>query len=221
MPSSSSSSSSSPSPHIVHLWTDLNPSQTGSLDLPTFRTRLRQTNNNLQHLDNLVDSLFRRVDHNRDGRIDFEEFTEFVTAAEGQLRSLFDSIDTSGCGSIGRLELEDAFARAGVIHQDSRQDDGQMRKYVHALFDQLDRNDDGVISWEEWRDFLLFMPTAPAATPTPVDKNKDVLINRRLRAVLTYFVENTTTVNPEGDVHINQPESYHLGKRNPLSLLYS
>lgn len=113
---------------------------------------------------------------------------------------MFQTIDRNHNGEIDKTELRSAFARSGVIVPNSKLDE---------FFAEVDKNNDGVITYEEWRyvlaqrepekgnrtnsdcfdcrDFLLFLPLR-----SPSD----------LHAVLSYYTA-TGNLNPEGDVHIN------------------
>lgn len=107
------------------------------------------------------------------------EFQKFVHHTDVALRELFDSIDRNKNGVLDRQELKDAFARAGITVS-SVTLDGFLRR--------MDLNNDGVISYAEWRNFLLFLPLD---NPT------------NLKTVLSYYTA-TGKLNPEGDVEISE-----------------
>lgn len=60
-------------------------------------------------------------------------------------------------GRLKKFEIQRALHKAGVHHSDARMND---------FFDAMDANNDGFITFEEWRDFLLFLPE-----PSPDVKN--------------------------------------------------
>lgn len=70
------------------------------------------------------------------------EFREFVFRADEALWDLFKSIDRNHNGEIDRLELKKAFSSAGITVSSSMLDE---------FLAQMDRNNDGVISYNEWR----------------------------------------------------------------------
>jgi hypothetical protein len=70
------------------------------------------------------------------------EFRVFVEAAERQLLLLFRSIDKNGDGKVGKEELRMAFKSAGLAVPGSRLD---------GFFNDIDMNNDGYISFDEWR----------------------------------------------------------------------
>ena len=65
------------------------------------------------------------------------------------MRRLFDRIDTSRNGKLEFEEVQVALENSGI----------QIRPSIlHAFFDSVDANHDGVIEFNEWRDFLLLVP---------------------------------------------------------------
>lgn len=70
------------------------------------------------------------------------EFRYFVEQTERQLMLLFQSIDKDHDGRLDKTELQEAFRRAGLVVP--------MRK-LSSFFGDIDMNNDGYISFEEWR----------------------------------------------------------------------
>lgn len=70
------------------------------------------------------------------------EFRDFVSRADEALWELFKSIDRNNNGEIDRSELKEAFSSAGITVSSSMLDE---------FLAQMDRNNDGVISYNEWR----------------------------------------------------------------------
>ena len=65
----------------------------------------------------------------------------FVRSAEQHLNTLFDSIDRDRSGKLNKSEIEIAFHNAGLSVSNSNLED---------FFAKVDKNNDGVISFEEW-----------------------------------------------------------------------
>lgn len=61
---------------------------------------------------------------------------------------MFQAIDRNHNGEIDKAELRSAFARSGVTVSSSKLDE---------FFAEVDKNNDGVISYAEWR----YEPTCP------------------------------------------------------------
>jgi solute carrier family 25 phosphate transporter 23/24/25/41 len=55
---------------------------------------------------------------------------------------MFESIDRNHNGEIDKLELRNAFSRSGLTVSNANLD---------RFFAQVDKNNDGVISYTEWR----------------------------------------------------------------------
>lgn len=70
------------------------------------------------------------------------EFRKFVHQTEKELWDLFRSIDKDHDGHLDKGELRAAFLRAGLAVPNSRLD---------KFFDDVDVDNDGVISFDEWR----------------------------------------------------------------------
>ncbi|KAF7715262.1 Mitochondrial carrier protein, calcium-binding [Penicillium ucsense] len=163
---------------VARLWESLDTRNEGHIDLNGLKKGLKKIDHPLKNADDLLGAILRDVDTNRDGRIDYNEFRKFINHTEAGLWQMFQNIDDNNNGVIDKDELRSAFARSGVVVSNAKLD---------AFFAEVDKNDDGVLSYAEWRDFLLFLPLHSASD---------------LRAVLSYYTA-TGNLNPEGDVHIN------------------
>ncbi|KAF2447570.1 calcium dependent mitochondrial carrier protein-like protein [Karstenula rhodostoma CBS 690.94] len=166
------------------LWATLDTRNQGHLDLAALKKGLRKLDHPLKNADQILADVMKSVDTNGDGRISYNEFRTFVHETERELLALFKSIDIDRNGKISRQELQVALSRAGLAVPNSKLD---------VFFSEVDANNDGAISFEEWRDFLLFMPaTAP-----------------NLHHVMSYY-QGTHHVNPEGDVLLSDDTIYGL-----------
>ncbi|KAI3394566.1 hypothetical protein diail_2557 [Diaporthe ilicicola] len=172
---------------VEELWRKLDPQGTGELDLKGLQKGLRKIDHPLKNADDLLGEVVRLVDTNRDGKIQYEEFRVFVEAAERQLLRLFKSIDHNHDGKLGRDELSAAFQKAGLAVPKRR---------LAGFFEEVDMNHDGFISFDEWRDFLLFMPTNPSGSP--------------LEAALSYY-SSIVTLNAEGDSMVTEETLEGIG----------
>uniref|UniRef100_A0A6V7QQM1 phospholipase D n=1 Tax=Ananas comosus var. bracteatus TaxID=296719 RepID=A0A6V7QQM1_ANACO len=88
-------------------------------------------------------------DANRDGRVDYHEFRAYMDDKELELYRIFQAIDVEHNGCILPEELWDALLNAGI-----EIDDEELARFV----EQVDKDNDGIITFEEWRDFLLLYP---------------------------------------------------------------
>ncbi|KAK2751477.1 hypothetical protein FQN55_000752 [Onygenales sp. PD_40] len=164
---------------VAGLWQTLDARREGQIDLKGFKKGLKKMDHPLKNADNLLQDVLTAVDTSGDGKIQFNEFRVFVEQAEKELWQLFEAIDHDRNGHLDKEELRSAFANAGLTVP---------RKKLDEFFTDVDTNKDGVITFDEWRDFLLFLPAGSS----------------NLRTLLSYY-SAVGTLNPEGDVHINQP----------------
>lgn len=93
--------------------------------------------------------LLKVCDANRDGRVDYQEFRRYMDDKELELYRIFQAIDVEHNGCILPEELWDALVKAGI-----EIDDEELAHFV----EHVDKDNDGIITFEEWRDFLLLYP---------------------------------------------------------------
>ncbi|KAH8158096.1 hypothetical protein CIB48_g10156 [Xylaria polymorpha] len=160
---------------IEKLWKQLDYQGKGELDWKGLQRGLKKIDHPLKHADKMLKSIIKAVDTNGDGKIQYEEFRVFVEAAERQLFHLFRSIDRDKNGKLDKEELQAAFHKTGLAVPNRRLDE---------FFADIDHNRDGFISYEEWRNFLLFMTNTNSTTT--------------LHTVFTFYSE-VLTLSAEGD----------------------
>ncbi|VVB15598.1 unnamed protein product [Arabis nemorensis] len=93
--------------------------------------------------------LFRVCDANRDGRVDYHEFRRYMDDKEVELYRIFQAIDVEHNGCISPEGLWDSLVKAGIEINDE-----ELARFV----EHVDKDNDGIIMFEEWRDFLLLYP---------------------------------------------------------------
>ncbi|KAF4628020.1 hypothetical protein G7Y89_g10133 [Cudoniella acicularis] len=174
---------------IEQLWHKLDPQNKGELDLNGLRKALKNANDMLK-------DVVKAMDKNGDQIIQYEEFRIFVENTEKELLALFKSIDRDHNGKLDKAELRAAFQRAGLTVPNSKLD---------QFFAEVDQNHDGYITFSEWRNFLLFLPTN---TQTP-----------ELKEILSYY-SSTISINAEGDTSISEETLEGLGRATFLSALF-
>lgn len=170
---------------VEKLWQTLDTRKEGQLSLEALKNGLSNMNHPLKNADSLLHDVLKVVDTDGDGHIQYSEFRAFVEQTEKELWQLFKSIDRDQNGYLDKGELVAAVLRAGLVVPSAKLD---------QFFSEIDKNNDGVISFDEWRDFLLFLPA-----PVP-----------NLRAVLSYY-SSTVKLNAEGDVQISKDAAEGMG----------
>lgn len=164
---------------VVKIWEALDTRREGQIDFNGLKKGLKKIDHPLKNADGMLREVLQAVDTNGDGRIDYAEFRAFVDYAENKLWPLFRTIDFHETGRFDKDALKLAFERSGVTVSSAR---------IDEFFEDVDKNKDGVITYAEWRDFLLFLPAHSSSD---------------LHAVLSYF-KITGNVNLDGDVQMNK-----------------
>ncbi|KAI1480565.1 mitochondrial carrier [Daldinia eschscholtzii] len=172
---------------VEQLWRKLDYQGTGELDWKGLQKGLKRIDHPMKNADGMLKTIIKVVDSNGDGKMQYEEFRVFVEAAERQLYVLFKSIDRDQNGKIDKEELHHAVQRAGLAVPLRRLDE---------FFENIDHNRDGFITYEEWRNFLLFMPNTDSTTT--------------LRAVFSFYTD-ILTLNAEGDSVVSEETLQGLG----------
>ncbi|KAF6839209.1 calcium dependent mitochondrial carrier [Colletotrichum plurivorum] len=173
---------------VEDLWRQLDVQKTGYLDFKGLQKGLNRIDHPMKNAEDMLRKIMSVVDTNADGKIQYEEFRTFVEQTEKQLMILFQSIDKDNNGRLDKTELQEAFRRAGLVVP--------MRK-LSAFFGDIDMNNDGFISFEEWRDFLLFMPMHTNG-------------HSHLKAVLDFY-SSIVTLTAEGDSMVSEETLEGLG----------
>uniref|UniRef100_A0A4W4EB22 EF-hand domain-containing protein n=1 Tax=Electrophorus electricus TaxID=8005 RepID=A0A4W4EB22_ELEEL len=95
-------------------------------------------------------SLIVRVsDTNRDGQLDFEEFSRYLRNHEKELRHMFCSLDRNNDGHIDVGEIQQSLYTLGVKVSFEE---------ACRILQSIDRDGTMTIDWNEWRDHFLFNP---------------------------------------------------------------
>ncbi|KAI0406259.1 mitochondrial carrier domain-containing protein [Xylaria palmicola] len=172
---------------VEQLWKRLDDQGKGELDWKGLQRGLKKIDHPLKNADNMLKGIIKVVDTDGDGKIQYEEFRVFVEAAERQLFQLFQSIDHDNNGKLDKQELQAAFHRAGLAVPNRRLDE---------FFVDMDHNRDGFISYEEWRNFLLFMPNTNSTAT--------------MHSVFTFYSE-ILTLSAEGDSVMSEKSLEGIG----------
>ncbi|XP_075877336.1 mitochondrial adenyl nucleotide antiporter SLC25A24-like [Nelusetta ayraudi] len=88
-------------------------------------------------------------DQNKDGSLDFNEFSKYLKDHEKKLRLTFKSLDKNDDGRIDASEIQQSLAELGIdiSKEDSRK-----------ILQSMDIDGTMVVDWNEWREHFLFCP---------------------------------------------------------------
>lgn len=91
----------------------------------------------------------QRSDLSRSGDLTLQEFVEYLQKHEKQLHFVFSKLDTNKDGRVTSSEIKMAFKNLGIaISLDE----------AEKLVSRIDDDNSLDISYEEWRDYLMFHP---------------------------------------------------------------
>ena len=96
-------------------------------------------------------TFMQRADVDADGTIEFAELASYLANHERRLKVVFDSLDADRDGGVTAAEIGAALAAKG-IHVDAEES--------QRLLGKLDKDNSLEISWEEWRDRMIWQPHA-------------------------------------------------------------
>ncbi|KAL3871521.1 hypothetical protein ACJMK2_039514 [Sinanodonta woodiana] len=89
-------------------------------------------------------------DKDRDGKIDFQEFLQYVQEHEDKLRLYFRRIDVNEDGIIDAAEIQESFRKLGANLD---------RTEAERLLKRMDKDGTLKIDWDEWREYLVLSPS--------------------------------------------------------------
>lgn len=118
----------------------------GQIDIHDLSESLKDTHLSHQY----AESFLRHTDTENRGHVDLAEFIHYVREHEKNLLLHFTHLDKDCDGKVNLDDLICGFKELGIeIDEDE----------ALRLFKRIDQNDTLIISYDEWRDFLLLAPS--------------------------------------------------------------
>ena len=96
-----------------------------------------------------IEMFLQRSDASRSGDLSLKEFVEHLQKHEKQLHFVFSKLDTNKDGRVTSEEIKVAFKNLGI---------NICSEEAEKLVSRLDDDNSLDISYEEWRDYLIFHP---------------------------------------------------------------
>jgi len=97
-----------------------------------------------------VEEFLRKSDVSLSGDLDMSEFINYLQQHENQLRIVFSTLDQNKDGKICIDEVTAGFKKMGIMITENE---------AAALLHRINEDNSLDISFEEWRDYLLFHPS--------------------------------------------------------------
>ncbi|ODV82250.1 mitochondrial carrier [Suhomyces tanzawaensis NRRL Y-17324] len=163
------------------LFQKLDVKKSGEITLHDFKMALDKLNHPISQKSELIQTIFNAFDSNKDKVIDFNDFKTYLTKTDDQILKGFIKIDQDNDGKLNKADF---------IHYLKQTLNLKPTDYnIDLLFKQIDFKNDGYITYDEFRDFLILMPR---------------LDGSRIKTAFSYIVEELD-ISSDGDVTlINQ-----------------
>uniref|UniRef100_A0A8C5GBR9 Calcium-binding mitochondrial carrier protein SCaMC-1-like n=1 Tax=Gouania willdenowi TaxID=441366 RepID=A0A8C5GBR9_GOUWI len=97
----------------------------------------------------LLQKIVSSGDQNKDGSLDFNEFTKYLKEHEKKLRLTFKSLDRNNDGRIDASEIQQSLEELGI--NVSRED-------AMKILQSMDIDGTMMVDWNEWREHFLLRP---------------------------------------------------------------
>lgn len=190
---------------VAELFARIDVHQSGRVDLATLREAFRGSEHPLKHSPDGIATLFRELDRNHDGVVTFDEFREYVEQAEAQIQRGFERLDKDRDGRLAAADLERYLRGLQARQAASGSGSGSPGASGSGIpsgipsgatsrtgptpgeFTQLIHNKKRYITYEEWRDLLVFVPR---------------LNGSRLMTAYQFISGNDVDLSSEGDVTV-------------------
>ncbi|XP_069862268.1 mitochondrial adenyl nucleotide antiporter SLC25A24 isoform X2 [Dipodomys merriami] len=123
--------------------------ENGSLDLSEFQEGLQDLGVKQPLEDDK--KIFDTGDTNKDGKLDFEEFSKYLKDHEKKMKLAFKTLDRNNDGKIEASEVVQSLKTLGVNISEQQ---------AQLILESIDADGTMTVDWNEWRDYFLFNPAS-------------------------------------------------------------
>lgn len=163
------------------LFKKLDINRNGEITLQDFKKALKDLKHPLSDSPEMITKIFDSFDSNHDKVIDFNDFKLYLTTTDDQILKGFNKIDQDNDGKLNKADFVHYLKKTlNLSPSDSK---------IDLIFKQIDYKNDGYVTYDEFRDFLVLIPR---------------LNGSRIKTAYNFIVEELD-ISSDGDVTlINQ-----------------
>ncbi|ABN66480.1 predicted protein [Scheffersomyces stipitis CBS 6054] len=132
------------------LFNKLDIQHSGEITIRDFKKALRALKHPMSDNPELIQTIFDSFDANMDKVIDFNDFKKYLTATDDQILKGFNKIDQDNDGKLNKADFVHYLKQSLHLSPSDYN--------IDLLFKQIDYKNDGYITYDEFRQFLLLMP---------------------------------------------------------------
>ncbi|KAK6457317.1 mitochondrial carrier domain-containing protein [Scheffersomyces xylosifermentans] len=132
------------------LFEKLDIQHSGEITLKDFKKALKALKHPMSNNPELMQTIFNAFDANKDKVIDFGDFKKYLTDTDDQILQGFLKIDQDNDGKLNKAEFVVYLKRSLKLAPSDYN--------IDLLFKQIDYKNDGYITYDEFRQFLILMP---------------------------------------------------------------
>ncbi|KAM9910332.1 hypothetical protein OXX69_004585 [Metschnikowia pulcherrima] len=122
----------------------------GEITFQDFKRAIKSLNHPIATNPELVEKVFQSFDSNKDKVIDFDDFKLYLTTTDDQILKGFNKIDQDNDGKLTKADF--------IHYLKQTLNMSPSRHIVDHIFGQIDSHNNGFITYDEFREFLLLMP---------------------------------------------------------------
>lgn len=145
---------------------------TGQVDLQGLRRAFDKSGHPLRDSDEAIIVLFNAMDCDKDSIVDLQDFSKYASMAESQIEKGFEKLDSDHDGKVKLSEVSQYLSRLDnnckkseqiaqlERNMENRKNESRFNIFLNWAFLTKPKEKDltPYITYDQWRDFLLFMP---------------------------------------------------------------